>query len=123
MSKTWIVLLACIACAGLILTACGASRTEVPATQANPALEDVIPPDVVLNVQNQISETLGVALENIQIANVEQMDWPNSCLGLPEADEACSEVITPGWLLTFSVNGQEHRYRVDQTGTVIRQEP
>ena len=62
-------------------------------------------------------------MESIQIEKVEKMDWPNSCLGLPEGDEACAEVITPGWLLTFNINGQEYRYRVDETGTVIRQEP
>jgi hypothetical protein len=120
MPKKWIVLLVLT---GLILVACGTSRTEVPATQVNPELENVLPPDVALNVQNQISETLGVAVENIQITKVEQMDWPNGCLGLPQGDEVCAEVITPGWLLTFNINGQEYRYRVDKTGTVIRQEP
>jgi uncharacterized protein YeaC (DUF1315 family) len=62
-------------------------------------------------------------LESIEITNVEQMDWPDGCLGLPEGDEACVQAITPGWLLTFNINGQEYRYRVDQTGTIIRQEP
>lgn len=84
---------------------------------------DVLPPDVALNVQNQVSEVLGVSAESIQIEKVEKMDWPNSCLGLPGADEVCAESITPGWRLVFKVNGQEYRYRVDATGTVIRQEP
>jgi len=25
--------------------------------------------------------------------------------------------------LTFNINGQQYQYRVDETGTVIRQEP
>jgi hypothetical protein len=107
----------------LLLTACSSSNTNVPATQVNPDLENALPPDVALNIQNQISQTLGVAVENIQITKVEQMDWPNGCLGLPEGDEVCAEVVTPGWLLTFNINGQEYKYRVDKTGTVIRQEP
>ncbi len=109
--------------AGLLLAACSTSQTNTAATQANPALEDVLPPGVAISVQNRISEALGVPAESIQIEAVEKMEWPNRCLGLPEADEACAEVITPGWLLTFSVNGQEYRYRVDETGTVMRQEP
>jgi len=108
---------------GLMLVACSASGTNVPATQINPDLESALPPDVALNIQNQISQTLGVAVEDIQITKVEQMDWPNGCLGLPEGDEVCAEVITPGWLLTFNINNQEYKYRVDKTGTVIRQEP
>ena len=119
MSKTWIVILIL---AGVILAACGAARTDVPATQPNPALEDVLPPDVALNVQNQISQTLGVPVESIIIDKVTKMDWPNGCLGLPQGDEVCAEVVTPGWLLTFNINGQEYKYRVDKTGTVIRQE-
>lgn len=107
----------------LVLAACGTSQTSEIATQVDPALENVLPPDVALNVQNYISETLGVPVDRIQIENVEQMDWPNGCLGLPEGDEACVEAITPGWLLTFNINDQVYRYRVDQSGTVIRQEP
>jgi len=120
MPKKWVIMLVLT---GLLLAACGTSRTDVPATQVNPELQDVLPPDVALNVQNQISQNLAVAVENIQITKVEQMDWPNGCLGLPQGDEVCTEVITPGWLLTFNINGQEYKYRVDKTGTVIRQEP
>jgi len=120
MTKKWIVVLLC---AGFVLAACGTNQSNAPATEMNPALEDALPPDVALNVQNQISQTLAVPLENIQIQSVEKMDWPNSCLGLPEGDEVCAEVITPGWLLTFNINNQVYRYRVDTTGTVIRQEP
>jgi hypothetical protein len=64
-----------------------------------------------------------VPVESIVISNVEKMDWPDGCLGLPQGDEACVEAITPGWLLTFNINDQEYRYRVDEAGTNIRQEP
>lgn len=120
MLRKWIVALLC---AGFVLAGCSANQSNAPATQVDPAMEEVLPPDVALNVQNQISETLGIPSESIQIQNVEKMDWPNSCLGLPEGDEVCAEVITPGWLLTFNIDNQEYRYRVDTTGTVIRLEP
>jgi hypothetical protein len=120
MSKHWIVALLL---AGVLLSACSGSQATAVATQINPALENVLPPDVALNVQNFISESMAVPLENIEITNVEQRDWPDGCLGLPEGDEACIEAITPGWLLTFNIDNQEHKYRVDQTGTIIRQEP
>ena len=120
-SKTWILVLVCT---GLILAACGANQSNAQATQSNPALEEVIPPDVALNVQNQVSEALGVPIESLQLQNIEKMDWPNSCLGLPsEGDEVWAESITPGWLLTFNINDQQYLYRVDSTGTVVRQEP
>lgn len=120
MSKKWLIV--CVL-AGLVLAACSANQSNAVATQVNPALKDTIPPDVALNVQNQISESLGVAVENIKIQNVEKMDWPNTCLGLPQGNEACAETVTPGWLLTFNINNQVYKYRVDSTGTVVRQEP
>lgn len=106
-----------------MLAACASNQSNTPPTPANPAVENALPPDVALNVQNKISETLGVASDSIQIQNVEKKDWPNSCLGIPQGDEVCAEAITPGWLLTFNINSQEYRYRVDSTGTVVRQEP
>ena len=109
--------------AGVIVSACASNQENPPATQVDPALENVLPPDVALNVQNFISESMVVPLESIKITSVEQKDWPNGCLGLPEANEACIEAITPGWLLTFNIDNQEYKFRVDQTGTVIRQEP
>jgi hypothetical protein len=120
--KTWALVLVT---AGLVfVAACGPNQSNVQATPANPALEEAIPPDVALNIQNQISEAMGVPVESIQLQNIEKMDWPNSCLGLPsQGAEVCAEVITPGWLLTFKINNQEYQYRVDSTGTVVRQEP
>jgi hypothetical protein len=120
MLKPWVMILLL---AGLALAACGSNQANPQATPENPALGEALPPDVALNVQNFISETLGVPVETIEIRNVEKKDWPNGCLGLPEGDEACVEAITPGWLLTFNINDQEYRYRVDETGTVIRPEP
>lgn len=107
----------------MILTACGANGTNAPVTQVNPDLQNVLPPDVALNVQNQISQTLGVTVENIKITQVEQKDWPDACLGLPQGNEVCAQTVTPGWLLTFNINGQVYKYRVDKTGKIIRQEP
>jgi hypothetical protein len=118
--KYWIIALLL---SGALLSACSSSQANSPATPMDPALENVLPPDVALNVQNFISESMSVPLENIEITSVEQKDWPNGCLGLQDGDEACVEAITPGWLLTFNINNQEYKYRVDQTGTIIRQEP
>lgn len=123
MFRKWIVPLVLLA--GFVLAACGASGTDVPAavTQLVPALEDVLPPDVALNIRNQVSEILGVPVESIQLKSIEQMEWPDGCLGLPEQDEVCTQAVTPGWLLVFTADGQEYRFRADQTGTVIRREP
>lgn len=109
--------------ASVLLTACNLN-TAVPVTEAVPSMvAEALPPEVAIEIQNQLSEALGVATDQIQIETVEQSDWPNSCLGLAGPDEVCAEVITPGWLVVFNIDGTEYRYRVDETGTNIRQEP
>lgn len=121
-----IKLIVSLVLASVLLAACGAGGTEIPTiavTQVIPVLEDVLPPDVALNIRNQVSEILGVPVESIQLESIEPMEWPDSCLGLGGPDESCAQAVTPGWLLVFSANGQEYRFRADQTGTVIRQEP
>jgi len=122
MPKKWIIALVC---AGLVLAACssGTSSTSIPATEVIATVANALPPDVALNVQNQVSEILQTPIEDLKLESIEQMQWPNGCLGLPVQAEACTEAITPGWLLVFNVNGQQYRFRIDQTGTVVRQEP
>ena len=106
-----------------LLTACNLN-TQLPATVEAPALpEDLLPPEVMVEIQNQISEVLGISLDQIQIETVEQRDWSDSCLGLGEPNESCAQVVTPGWFVAISIDGQEYRFRADEAGTIIRQEP
>jgi len=107
----------------LTLSACSMD-TQLPATEDVPSSpEDILPPEVIIEIQNQISENLGISLDQIEIETVEQRDWPDSCLGLGEPDESCAQVVTPGWLVVFNLDGQEYRFRADEAGTTIRQEP
>jgi hypothetical protein len=78
------------------------------------------PPEAVLRGQERMAVALGVAPEQIEILEVEQMDWPDACLGLAEPDEACAEVITPGWRAAVEVNGQIYELRTDETGNAVR---
>lgn len=121
MHKKWILALVLV---GLVLTACspGATSTAIP-TEVIATVTSSLPPDVALNVQNQVSEILKVSAQDLKLESIEPKDWPNGCLGLPQEAEVCTEAITPGWLLVFTANGQQYRFRIDQTGTVVRQEP
>jgi hypothetical protein len=120
MTKKLIVisLLASILLAGCTL------NTAIPATQVVPTLvAEVLPPEVAVEIQNQISQTLGAPVEQVQIDTVEQREWPDSCLGLGTAEESCAQALTPGWLVELSVDGSSYVFRANETGTMIRQEP
>lgn len=118
--------------AAIVLTGCSATDADIPAIPTDlppgvptglPPLEDILPPDVARVILDRVSEIVGAPVESAQLKSVQPMDWTDSCLGLGEPNETCAQVITPGWLLVFEVNGQEFRFRADQTGAVIRREP
>lgn len=60
---------------------------------------------------------LRVPIEAITVEYLEARDWPDSCLGLPRGDEACADVVTPGYLIGL---GEGLTYRADRAGNVRR---
>jgi hypothetical protein len=89
-----------------------------PIAQPEPSAE--LPPEAVLRGRERMAEALDVVPEQIEILEVEQVDWPDACLGLAEPGEACAEVITPGWRAAVGLNGGIHELRTDETGDVAR---
>jgi hypothetical protein len=131
-------LMVSLICVSIVLAGCGSIPTTTTAvaiptqiltavpqveTTTIPQLETAVPPEVAQAIKNKVSQLIGVAVDTLQVKSIEPKDWPDSCLGLPEANETCTTATTPGWLIAFTVNGQDFRFRVDQTGTNIRREP
>ena len=61
----------------------------------------------------------GRTAEEIKVVSVSPMEWPDACLGLPEAGEACAQVITSGYVVTLDLDGDVSVYRTDE-GTNVR---
>jgi len=87
-----------------------------------PAQDEPYPPAVASAIgwlaQNTGADPGAVVVETFVAA-----DWPDACLGLPEVDEACAPVITPGWRIRLRIGAEIAILRADELGTVIRQEP
>jgi hypothetical protein len=80
-------------------------------------------PAAALEARRFLSDSLGVDFDQIRVVSAEPVEWPDACLGLPQADEACAEVITPGYNITLGVNGQTYEIHTDEQGVNIRQKP
>lgn len=103
------------------LTACASQEPQVPVTgQTLIPGTAPLPPKVILDAQQWLAGQLSVAAEQVQIRDVEQAEWPDSCLGLGRPEESCAAVITPGWRAVFDVNGQSYEVRTNEDGSVIR---
>lgn len=111
----------------LILAACAPQEPGVPVTgetavsgAATLVASPGVPPEAVVAAQQWLATQLSVAAEQVQVTEVEQAEWTDSCLGLGRPNESCLQVITPGWRAVFEINGQRYEVRTDETGSVIR---
>lgn len=95
-----------------------AERTPVSETPAG--TEEIPAPDAVLRGREWLAEELGVATDQIEVVRMEEVEWPDACLGLSRPDEMCAQVITPGWLIIFEVDGEQYEVHTDETGSSIR---
>ncbi len=77
-------------------------------------------PAAVLNALEWLADRLGVDAGSIVITNAEQVDWSDSCLELGGPAESCLAAITPGWRITFEVNGVTYEVHTDQNASIIR---
>jgi hypothetical protein len=79
--------------------------------------------DAVLEAQQWLAQRLNVPVAQVTLVQSEQVEWPDSCLGLAQPDEACLQVITPGWRVVVEVNGQTYEIHTNDTGTAVRVTP
>lgn len=98
---------------------------EEPGKTAEPMPESTqqpgdLPPAAALEAQRALAERLGLSTDEVAIVSTEQMEWSDSCLGLGGPAESCAQVITPGWLVVFEANDQQHEAHTDETGANIR---
>ena len=80
-------------------TACTREETLTPVIAACGALADL----------------LGLSLGEIDLLTATPREWPNSCLGLAGPEEACAQVITPGYevVLVTVEQGSQYTYNTN----------
>jgi hypothetical protein len=65
----------------------------------------------------------GVAIEAVSVVRFEAVDWPDSSLGCPKEGEFYAQVITPGYLVVLSIDGEEIEYHTDSVDRAVPCEP
>ncbi|MGQ0601127.1 MAG: hypothetical protein ACT4QE_05450 [Anaerolineales bacterium] len=106
----------------LVMVAACSPGAQLPVTgsTALPDASAIAPNAAVQAAQQWLAQELNVTVPEVGIVRVEQTEWPDSCLGVGQANESCLQVITPGWLAVFTVNGQEYEVHTDDTGSTVR---
>jgi hypothetical protein len=101
-------------CVGWILGSC----SNVEGGQPTP------PPPIVAEARSYLADELGLEGREVAIVRAEEVEWPDSCLGLAEEGEFCAQVITEGWRVVLMVQDAQYEVHTDATGDHMRiQEP
>jgi hypothetical protein len=87
---------------------------------AKPGL-DLNKPVAVLAAMRLLSQLEGIELAEISIVSIEPVEWPDSCLGLPEPGDVCAGSIVPGWLIFLKAENEQFELHSDINGVNIRQ--
>lgn len=96
---------------------------EDPASEITPepagesAGEEV---DMGALVRQILAQQLQLNLDEIEIVSVEQVEWPDACLGVYTADMMCAQVITPGYRVILAVDGQQYEYHTNLDGNFVQ---
>lgn len=63
-----------------------------------------------------LSKQVGVDLSKLTLTSKEQQEWPNPGLGCPKRGVMYTEVITPGFKLTYTDGAKTYQVHTDQSG-------
>jgi hypothetical protein len=125
----------------VLMTACGSARampvdlksdnapllsTPVPADATS---EPIAPPaadqpsPVAQNMvdlsREDLSRILMISIDQIAIAKVEPVTWPDASLGCPKMGVMYIQTTTPGYIIQLKANDKTYRYNTDTIDRVI----
>jgi len=70
--------------------------------------------EAIARARKDLAERLGVGAGEIREQSVEDADFPDMALGAAGKGEMSGQMITPGWRVRLSANGESFEYRANK---------
>lgn len=89
---------------------------------ATPAAAEEYDPDLsqlVTLAQEDLGRRLSVAVDEIELLEVEEVVWPDASLGCPQPGMMYAQVLTPGYRMVLEAVGQTKEYHADTSTFVL----
>lgn len=96
------------------------SGGDTPQPQQPAAPPAALSAKAVQTARQTLAQQLGVSPDQLEVFSVEERDFPNRCLGLPQEGEACAEVIVSGYQGVILGEGVQYEFRVSEDGSILR---
>lgn len=100
-------------------TISGAFSAPEVLAQASPTL----PPTLWPKIRADLAQRAQRPESLFKLRDYSPQTWPDSCLGLPQAEEFCAQTLVSGWLLRATDGKTTWIYRANQNGAVFRLAP
>jgi hypothetical protein len=93
------------------------AATNRPATaQPRPTGQQ---PSVVDLVKQVLVQQLHAPADQVKVVSVEEVEWPDGCLGVHKPDIMCAQIITAGYRVILEFNGKRYEYHTDKDASQI----
>ena len=69
--------------------------------------------------KEHLANRIGIDKEQITVVSVKGVDWPDASLGCPEPGMFYAQVITPGYRIVLSHDGERYEYHTDRSNRVV----
>ncbi len=69
--------------------------------------------------KEDLAQQLGISPDEIEVESVEAVEFPDASLGVPEPDKAYAQVITPGYVIRLTAEGETYAYHAANGRVVL----
>lgn len=69
--------------------------------------------------KQDLADRLAMSAEEVDVVEVEEMEWRDSSLGCPAEDGAYLHVLTSGFRITLQAEGEHYDYHTDTRSNVV----
>ncbi|MGV2829885.1 hypothetical protein [Myxosarcina sp. GI1(2024)] len=87
------------------------------ATTSEPA---TLPVPIQTAVLEEVARRTSRTVAEFRVLNAQRRQWSDGCLGIPQPDELCTQVITPGWQVIVTDGRRNWVYRTDVLGDRVK---
>lgn len=93
-------------------------ENDTPEEMPAPGIPD---PEAFMSEQVRIAlaDRLDVDLDSVSVVSISETEWSDTALGCPADGEMYAQVITPGYEIALSVDGETYTYHTDTSGAMV----
>ena len=77
-------------------------------------------PQAALSARADLAQRLLIDIDTIKLVSVEQVDWPDACMGIQTPGVMCAQVLTSGYKVVLEANGKQYEYHTNESGSRVR---